>query len=245
MSKRHGTSTIEIERKYDVTETAGAPAFVGVGPIAVIEAPELRELDAVYYDTTDLKLAHARVALRRREGGPDAGWHIKRDVEEGRMEQHWSLGIEADDRAVVSDSRESDEARASVPQFLVEELSDLIGEAELVPIARVRTRRPPLPGGSATSASSTERASPGRMVTARMKLLRTRPEHNGTRPGRFQPRERRFVATRRCEREAAGFQGRLNGPAKPTQGGPHPSKGSLQAPSGRGPAPRSPGNRRA
>lgn len=141
MSKRHGTSTIEIERKYDVTETAGVPAFVGVGPIAVIEAPEVRELDAVYYDTTDLKLAHARVALRRREGGPDAGWHIKRDVEEGRMEQHWSLGIEADDRAAVSDSRGRAEGRASVPQFLVEELADLIGEAELVPIARVRNHR--------------------------------------------------------------------------------------------------------
>lgn len=141
MSKRHGTSTIEIERKYDVTETAGVPAFVGVGPIAVIEAPEVRELDAVYYDTIDLKLAHARVALRRREGGPDAGWHIKRDVEEGRMEQHWSLGIEADDRAAVSDSRGRAEGRASVPQFLVEELADLIGEAELVPIARVRNHR--------------------------------------------------------------------------------------------------------
>jgi len=138
MSKRHGTSTIEIERKYDVTETADVPAFVGVGPIAVIEAPEVRELDAVYYDTAGFALAHARVALRRREGGPDAGWHIKRDVEEGRMEQHWSLAIESDEHR---SSGAHGDARPSVPALLIEEVAALIGDAELMPVARVRNHR--------------------------------------------------------------------------------------------------------
>lgn len=138
MSKRHGTSTIEIERKYDVTETADVPAFVGVGPIAVIEAPEVRELDAVYYDTAGFALAHARVALRRREGGPDAGWHIKRDVEEGRMEQHWSLAIESDEHR--SSGAHAD-GRPSVPALLIEEVAALIGDAELMPVARVRNHR--------------------------------------------------------------------------------------------------------
>jgi hypothetical protein len=138
MSKRHGTSTIEIERKYDVTETADVPAFVGVGPIAVIEAPEVRELDAVYYDTAGFALAHARVALRRREGGPDAGWHIKRDVEEGRMEQHWSLAIESDEHR---SSGAHGDGRPSVPALLIEEVAALIGDAELMPVARVRNHR--------------------------------------------------------------------------------------------------------
>lgn len=130
MSKQHGTSTIEIERKYDVTETAEEPAFVGVGPIAVIEAPEVRELDAVYYDTPDLTLARAHVALRRREGGPDAGWHVKRDVEEGRSEQHWPLGEAG-----------AGEGQPSVPPVVMDEVGELVGEARLVPVARVRNHR--------------------------------------------------------------------------------------------------------
>jgi hypothetical protein len=135
MSRQHGTSTIEIERKYDVIEPAGEPAFVGVGPIAVVESPEVRELDAVYYDTADLALARARVALRRREGGPDAGWHIKRDVEEGRSEQHWPLGGGVD--AGGADGEEE----ASVPAALLEEVRELTGGAPLVPVARVRNHR--------------------------------------------------------------------------------------------------------
>ncbi|GAB3807738.1 hypothetical protein GCM10028798_32720 [Humibacter antri] len=140
MSKRHGTSTIEIERKYDVTETAGVPAFVGVGPIAVIEPPEIRELDAVYYDTADHALARARVALRRREGGPDAGWHIKRDVEEGRLEQHWPLAVESDDGRPGDDDVRGG-GWVPVPNPLLDEVTALIGGAQLHPVARVRNHR--------------------------------------------------------------------------------------------------------
>jgi hypothetical protein len=130
MSGQHGTSTIEIERKYDVSEDAGVPAFVGVGPIAVIEAPEVRDLDAVYYDTPDLALAHAHIALRRRVGGPDAGWHVKRDAEEGRLEQHWALGEER-----------GGEGPASVPEHVRDTVRETVGDAELSPVARVRNHR--------------------------------------------------------------------------------------------------------
>jgi len=136
MSKHHGTSTIEIERKYDVAEDAQRPAFVGVGPIAVIEAPEVRELDAVYYDTEDFRLANANIALRRREGGPDAGWHIKRDLEEGRLEQHWPLA-EGEDDGTEHGAR----GRASVPAALLKELGDLVQGDLLMPVARVRNHR--------------------------------------------------------------------------------------------------------
>jgi hypothetical protein len=138
MSRQHGTSTIEIERKYDVIEPAGEPAFVGVGPIAVVESPEVRELDAVYYDTADLALARARVALRRREGGPDAGWHIKRDVEEGRSEQHWPLGGDVGGAAGGDTGRD---VQGSVPAALLDEVRELTGDAALVPVARVRNQR--------------------------------------------------------------------------------------------------------
>jgi len=126
----HATSMIEIERKYDVNGDAVTPAFVGVGPIAVIEMPEVRELDAVYYDTADFALAGAHVALRRREGGPDEGWHIKRDVEEGRLELHWALGT-GDDGA----------GGPSVPAGVRDEVREIIGDAELIAVARVRNTR--------------------------------------------------------------------------------------------------------
>ena len=43
-------------------------------------AAEDQQLDAVYFDTADLRLARAGITLRRREGGSDAGWHLKLPV---------------------------------------------------------------------------------------------------------------------------------------------------------------------
>jgi len=103
----HGTTTIEIERKYDVVGEASEPAFVGVGAIAVIEVPEVRELDAVYYDTASLALAHAHVVLaalvaqqghvqRRRED--DAGKrHVAQARAAGRRTQR-GLAVVAEQR---------------------------------------------------------------------------------------------------------------------------------------------------
>ncbi|WP_242418751.1 CYTH domain-containing protein, partial [Frankia sp. CpI1-P] len=40
-------------------------------------APRTVTLDAVYYDSDDLRLARNQITLRRRTGGHDAGWHLK------------------------------------------------------------------------------------------------------------------------------------------------------------------------
>ena len=37
-------------------------------------------LEAVYYDTPNLRLLAEGVTLRRRTGGEDAGWHLKLPV---------------------------------------------------------------------------------------------------------------------------------------------------------------------
>jgi inorganic triphosphatase YgiF len=37
---------------------------------------EEQTLEAVYYDTKDLRLARAGVTVRRRPGADDAGWHL-------------------------------------------------------------------------------------------------------------------------------------------------------------------------
>ncbi|NUP40532.1 MAG: CYTH domain-containing protein, partial [Streptomyces sp.] len=54
------------------------------------EPPE--ELDAIYYDTPDLRLLTRGVTLRRRSGGHDAGWHVKLPTEgPARLEVHAPL----------------------------------------------------------------------------------------------------------------------------------------------------------
>ncbi|NLP85924.1 CYTH domain-containing protein [Microbacterium sp. CFH 90308] len=93
-----GTSSVEIELKFDVDDATPLPDWSGLPGVASVGEAEGRELDAVYFDTDDLSLAHAGYAVRRRTGGPDEGWHIKgpRGPEGGRVEQQWPLGEHAD-----------------------------------------------------------------------------------------------------------------------------------------------------
>jgi CHAD domain-containing protein len=58
-----------------------------------IGAAEDQQLDAVYFDTPDLRLLRAGVTLRRREGGADPGWHLKLPVgKDSREELQVPLG---------------------------------------------------------------------------------------------------------------------------------------------------------
>ncbi|MFP3464778.1 CYTH domain-containing protein [Leifsonia sp. SIMBA_070] len=117
-------SQVEIERKYDVEAEARHPQLVGVGAVAVQGEPVRHELVATYFDTPDLALAQQRTAVRVRRGGHDAGWHVKLPAEEGRTELHWPL-------------TDDDEP----PAELREHLRSIIGDAQLVPIARVTNQR--------------------------------------------------------------------------------------------------------
>lgn len=89
------THSLEIERKYDVDDRTELPDWARLPGVASIDAPEGRALDARYLDTHDLALARVRTALRRRTGGPDAGWHIKASTDAGKLESHWPLDDEA------------------------------------------------------------------------------------------------------------------------------------------------------
>ena len=72
-----GARSVEIERKYDVDVGTPLPDWTGIDSVDAASAGELRELDARYFDTDDAALARAGVAVRRRTGGSDAGWHIR------------------------------------------------------------------------------------------------------------------------------------------------------------------------
>ncbi|MHC2998111.1 adenylate cyclase [Microbacterium sp. HJ5] len=117
---------MEIELKFDVDDGAAVPDWSGVPGVASVTAGETRSLDATYLDTADASLARAGFALRRRTGGPDAGWHIKgpRGADGGRVELHWPLG----------------EAGA-VPDGALGELAAVTAGAPLEPLARIRNER--------------------------------------------------------------------------------------------------------
>lgn len=85
--------SVEIEQKFDVDAGTPVPDWSGVPGVARVGAGQERHLDAAYFDTADAALAAAGVALRRRTGGHDAGWHIKGPlVDGGRTELGWPLG---------------------------------------------------------------------------------------------------------------------------------------------------------
>lgn len=85
--------TVEVERKYDVDVETPLPVWEAIPGVDAVTAGESRALDARYFDTADRSLSRAGVAVRRRTGGPDAGWHIKGPREgDGRLELGWPLG---------------------------------------------------------------------------------------------------------------------------------------------------------
>ncbi|WP_259362695.1 CYTH domain-containing protein [Paenarthrobacter ureafaciens] len=86
-------STVEVERKYDVEPSTPLPDLTAIDGVSRVGEPVTHRLEAVYFDTKDLALASYGITLRRRTGGPDAGWHLKLPKGPGRRtEIHAALG---------------------------------------------------------------------------------------------------------------------------------------------------------
>lgn len=119
--------SVEIELKFEVDASTPLPDWTRMPGVARAVADDVRDLDALYLDTDDTALGHARYALRRRTGGPDAGWHLKgpRLPDGGRIEVQWELG-DGDD----------------VPEGARAAIAD-ITRAALIPLARIRSTRTP------------------------------------------------------------------------------------------------------
>lgn len=130
----------EIERKYEVDLEAHVPDLTTVAGVAGAETHEPFTLTAVYFDTENLDLAAHSISLRRRAGGGDEGWHIKKPVDEGRTELHWPLNTGA--QKVGKGSKDaSDEVPASVPDEVLEPVRAIVRDRPVSPIARLTTTR--------------------------------------------------------------------------------------------------------
>jgi inorganic triphosphatase YgiF len=128
------THSVEIERKYDVDDDTALPDWMQLPGVASIGDPELRPLDAVYLDTADLALARQAIALRRRTGGPDAGWHVKTSAADGRHEWQWPL--DADGRAPGTRGPDV----PSVPDAVARAIAPY-ATPPFTPLARIRNSR--------------------------------------------------------------------------------------------------------
>ncbi len=118
-------SAVEIERKFEVPEDLAVPDLTGVAGVArVVDAGE-DELEATYFDTTDLRLATTGVTVRRRTGGGDEGWHLKLPTGSDRFELRLPLS----------------RAKHTVPKEFRDALQSVVGDAELRPCCVVRTQR--------------------------------------------------------------------------------------------------------
>ena len=116
--------TFEIERKYDADPDTALPDWTSVPGVTGVSEAEPRALDARYFDTAEATLASNGIALRRRTGGPDAGWHVKGPRQgDGRLELGWPL---------------DDDGRmpGAVAEFIAQWT-----DAELHPIARIENSR--------------------------------------------------------------------------------------------------------
>ena len=119
-------SSLEIERKYAVEPEFVLPDLSAVPGVAAVTDPDIYHLTAVYLDTPGLDLAAARITLRRRTGGTDAGWHLKLPAGAGaRREVHAPLGPGGE----------------PVPEELAGLVAEWIRGRPLRPIARLQTTR--------------------------------------------------------------------------------------------------------
>jgi len=116
--------TVEVERKYDVDDSTPLPSWDAVPGVDMVTEGEARALDARYFDTAAGDLARAGVALRRRTGGPDEGWHVKGPRSgDGRVELGWPLG-------------EGDEMPSAVAEIIAQWTTHPV-----LPLARIENAR--------------------------------------------------------------------------------------------------------
>jgi len=123
---------LEVERKFDVGESTAPPPFTDIAGVVRVERPEIQTLDAVYFDTPDRDLATHLITLRRRTGGPDAGWHLKLPAgPDARTEV----------RAPLTAPDGANGTHHDVPTELLDVVLAIVRDRPVAPVARISTKR--------------------------------------------------------------------------------------------------------
>ncbi|MDQ4104208.1 MAG: CYTH and CHAD domain-containing protein [Actinomycetota bacterium] len=127
MAKSDGVVTVrETERKYEATDAVELADPAKLLGLDTGSGAQEQKLEAVYFDTADLRLVRAGITLRRRVGGSDPGWHLKLPVGgDSRDELRMPVG----------------RSRQQPPAKLVALTRVYTRGAALRPVAQLKTRR--------------------------------------------------------------------------------------------------------
>ena len=129
------TTTLEREAKLSAWPDFRLPDLTGALHGLTSGEPEERWLDATYQDAPDIRLGRAGVTLRHRSG----------EGAQGR----WTLKVPAGPDLVGTVMQRFELTRPGVagapPASLVRPVRAVLRGAELVPVARLRTRRHAVP----------------------------------------------------------------------------------------------------
>jgi CHAD domain-containing protein len=127
---------LEREAKLGASPELVLPEFTAVLPEVTVRPVESLVLDAVYYDTADLRLLRRGASLRRRSGEGATRWTLKMPSGDNA-----SGGDNDGDGALVR--REFDHASRSrqVPARLRSLITAYVRSAALEPVAHLRTTR--------------------------------------------------------------------------------------------------------
>ncbi|WP_407341342.1 CHAD domain-containing protein [Pengzhenrongella phosphoraccumulans] len=116
----------QINAKLEAPEIVPVPDLATLRGVASADASEDHSLEAVHWDTADLRLARARITLRRRTGGASQGWQLK-------------VPVSADEWIDLRAPLGTDDA--VVPAELLAAIAARVREATIEPVVVLRTAR--------------------------------------------------------------------------------------------------------
>jgi inorganic triphosphatase YgiF len=118
---------LETEQKYDAAADFTVPDLSGLEGRLRAAGRHRYYLSATYFDTDELDLIKNKLTLRRRVGGSDEGWHLKRPVGKDTRQEV---------RAPLSDGDPT-----AVPAELAGQVADAAAGRPLHPVAILDTER--------------------------------------------------------------------------------------------------------
>jgi inorganic triphosphatase YgiF len=130
---------LEIEQKFDADSDFERPDFSAVTTGVAAAAPVLHRLSATYFDTADGRLQAAKITLRRRTGGTDAGWHLKLPAGGSAVPAGVSTRRELHEPLECAGT--DDAGAPVVPRRLASRVAEVTGGLPLAPIATLVTER--------------------------------------------------------------------------------------------------------
>ena len=130
------TELRELEQKYEARPGMILPPLDGLPKVAKVSGPQEETLTADYYDTQDLRLLQEGITLRRREGGTDAGWHLKLPDDDAGGE-----GTSSRREVRVPFGQAARGSGDQVPGELAGLVRAYTRGMPLLPVARIETRR--------------------------------------------------------------------------------------------------------